>query len=278
MRKIIKMDEYLAAEYAEHNTYEGQRSTDDAWTKYLVGAIDRGEFLTGSVAMARLKYQECRLVMVNGQHQCKAVIMTGIPIDVVYEEWECDEPAELSDLFSRYDNHKARSLSHILNPEAAALGITWKRAIVRLVVSAAALSDDMTVQHIHKTEKKKFLGRNINEGAFVNHLLKDGVSCQHMMRAPVVRAMFDTWKKDKAAALLFWKMVRDGENLNMANPAMVLRNYLLTTGLTKTRTIKSSIATTREMYVKCIHGWNAHRTGGKTALKYIAGAPIPKIK
>lgn len=277
MRKIIKMDEYLAAEYLECNTYEGQRRSDDEWTRYLSRAIERGEFLTGSVALARLKYQGDRVVMVNGQHQCRAVILVGTPIDVVYEEWVCEEPTDLADLFSRYDNHKARSLSHILNPEAAALGITWKRSIIRLVVSAAAMRDDGTTQHIHKTEKKKLLRKRLNEGAFVNHLLKDGISCQHMTRAPVVRAMFDTWNKDKGIALDFWKMVKDGENLSKEHPAMVLRNYLLTTGLTKSRTAKSAIATTKEMYVKCIHGWNAYRAGKKTRLAYFQDAPVPMV-
>lgn len=280
LRKIKEIDEYCAAELLEHNTHIGQRPKDDAWVSILIGEILDGNFLTGSIALALLKYDNNRKVMVNGQHQCSAVIKCVEPISVVYEEYECTSPSDLSNLYSRFDNHRARSLGHVLIPEAAALGIDWKRSIVRLVVSAAVLREDGSADKsiVSKNVKRSYLSKYLKEGAFINHILKDGITCAHMMRAPVVRAMMSTWVKNKSKADEFWIAVKDGASLPTGHPALVLRNYLLTTGLTKARTLKSSIATSREMYVKSIHAWNAFVIGKSTGLKYFDNAPAPHVK
>ena len=68
---------------------------------------------------------------------------TSCEIDVVYQEYDCSTPEDVSELFRRFDNHQARTLSDCLNPEAVALGIDWKRSIVRLVVTAAYLKENL---------------------------------------------------------------------------------------------------------------------------------------
>jgi hypothetical protein len=275
LRKLREIDEYNAEMLLEHNTFEGQRKFRPVHCNELCEEITDGHFLTGDIALAILKYDDGRKALVNGQHQLRAVIKTGNSISVVYQEYSCQTPGDLSDLYSRFDNHLARSLGDIITPEAVALGVTWKQAIVRLVVSAAVLDNEK--RRMKKIEKIKLLSYYLKQGAFIDFLMKDSISCFHMHRAPVVRAIMNTWDKDKQAARTFWEAVRDGVGLPKNAPALILRNYLMSTGLTKSRTTKTSTATTREMYVKSIHAWNAFRTGTRTNLKYYIDTPVPKI-
>ena len=59
-----------------------------------------------------------------------------------------------------------------------------------------------------------------------------------------------------------------------------LRNYLMDTvtgrGQSFNGSARSDISSNREVYVKCIHAWNAYRRGKNTDLKYHAQSPIPK--
>lgn len=278
-RRLVEIDEYRAAEISEYNTYEGQRKVSPTRLNRICAVIEDGKFLVGDIALAVLDYDNKRKVQVNGQHQCKAVMKTGTPIHVVYQEYSCATPNDLSMLYRQFDNTPPRSLGDVLAPEAAALGIEWKKANIRLVVSAASLIANRNTPGSpeSKSDKVQYLSKYMKQGAFVDFILKDGISCFHMQRAPVVQTMIITWEKDKAAARLFWEAVRDGVGLSKDSPALVLRNYLMTTGLTKARTTKTDTATTREMHVKCIHAWNAYRRGAKTTLKYIYDAPVPKI-
>jgi len=279
MKKLREFGEYDACDALECNNYEGQRKLRPHRVNELVSEIESGHFLTGDIAFAILAYDGNRKIMVNGQHQCNAVIKTGSSISVVYQEYICATPQELADLYARFDKTPPRSLGDILTPEAAALGVEWKRAVIRLVVSAASLiaRGEAISFHEGKLEKVAYLSQHLKQGAFVDFIIKDGVSSFHLQRAPVVQAMMLTWDKDKIHARTFWEDVRDGVGLSQGNPALVLRNYLMSTGLTKSRTVKTDIATTREMYVKCIHAWNAARKGTATALKYHIDAPLPKI-
>ena len=74
--------------------------------------------------------------------------------------------------------------------------------------------------------------------------------------------------------------VRDGAELKKNDPALLLKNYLQMAAISA-RTVKSACrqeaVTAREMYVKCLHAWNASRSGTKTNLRYLPDAPIPKL-
>jgi hypothetical protein len=240
--------------------------------------INRGHFLVGDVALAKLTYDSDRKVIANGQHQCKAVIKTGKSINVVYQEYLCNTPNDMAELYRRFDNHQARSLADILSPEAMALGVTWKRSIVRLVVAAASFGESgfHGSTDVPKVEKVKYISQYLKQGAFVNHVLDGGkVKAAHLKRASVVYVMMKTWDKDKYAAELFWKSVIDQIDLAANSPMLVLSRYLLTSALGGSSKLR--VSNSREMQVKCIHAWNAYRSGSKTSLKYHPNAPIPKI-
>jgi hypothetical protein len=279
LRKIKRIDEYEAKDLLLFNTYESQRKIKPKHLKLLMEEIKTGNFLTGDIAIAYLKYEDNRKIVVNGQHQLTAVMETSCEIDVVYQEYDCLSPEDVSELFRRFDNHQARTLSDCLNPEAVALGIDWKRAIIRLVVTGAYLKENL--QGISKVKKVELLKKYVRPGNFMNHLLKDGVSCRHLLRGPVARAIIETYEKDKDYAEIFWENIRDGVNLKKDCPELKLRDYLkgvVVGGSGYSNTCNGqNQSSSKEVFVKCIHAWNASRKGNPTNLKFVPSAPIPKI-
>jgi hypothetical protein len=115
---------------------------------------------------------------------------------------------------------------------------------------------------------------------FVSDLLSETSTrqTQHMRRGAVVAAMFLTWSRSRRAACEFWQAVRDESGAHQKMPDRVLARYLLTktvkNGSTNSR-VTSGVAVPREMFVKCIHAWNAWRKDTTTDLKYHAQAKIP---
>jgi hypothetical protein len=278
LQKLREVDEYFAIDLLEFNNYEAQRPVKERHLTMLCNEINSGHFLVGDIAIAKLTYDGNRNVLVNGQHQLKAVVKVGKSINAVYQEYMCSSPNDLSELYRRFDNHQARSLGDILSPEAIALGVTWKRSIVRLVVAAASFGEAgfHGSTDVPKVEKVKYISQYLKQGSFVNHILEGGkIKSSHLKRAAVVFVMMKTWDKDKHLAELFWESVMNGIDLTANSPMLVLRNYLLTSALGGSNKLR--VSNSREMQVKCIHAWNAYRSGSKTSLKYHPNAPIPKI-
>jgi hypothetical protein len=101
----------------------------------------------------------------------------------------------------------------------------------------------------------------------------------HLRRRPAVAAMYGSWKKDREGAGRFWRAVRDETGATPALACRRLARYLRETGVdTGNGSKRGKRADPREMYVKCIHAWNAWRRGVWTALQYHADAPIPAFK
>ena len=97
------------------------------------------------------------------------------------------------------------------------------------------------------------------------------------MRGVVVAAMFGCWKKAKGAATEFWVAVRDETGSKPDCPDRKLSRFLLTTNVQRSMT-ERKIVGQREMYVKCIHAWNAWRRKESTSLNYYANAKVPAFQ
>jgi hypothetical protein len=275
LREVSAVD---AMDLLELNTYEGQRPLRPKHIAMLRGEIENGRFLYGDIAIARLDYEGKREVLVNGQHQLKAEILADIPIRVIYQVYSCQTPEDVSDLFRRFDNHASRSLGDTVVPESLALGIDWKPKVLRIVVSAAVSVNG--AEEWPKSEKVRLLGLYVKQGGFVNNIVKESRGSRHLLRASVVRAMMETYDKDWQSAKIFWEDVRDGAELKKNDPALLLKNYLQMTAISSNNRKAApshEVVTSREMYVKCLHAWNASRSGTKTNLRYLPDAPIPRL-
>lgn len=104
---------------------------------------------------------------------------------------------------------------------------------------------------------------------------------KHLQRVPVVCAMMACYDKGQNLARDFWSTVRDESAPDRDDATRTLARFLLrcilSSGRGTTKRDQKSVGF-REMYVKCLHAWNAWRKGETTSLAYHVAAPIPKIE
>ena len=268
-----------AENFISMNTFENQRALRDRHVHMLSQSIKDGTFHVGNFAIARMHYNGEKTQLMNGQHQAHAIIEAKKPIKATVAYFDVDSPEDTSLLYRQFDNHATRSLSDILKPEAAALGVGWNVRVVNLVVTAAALREGKRAAH--KNTKVELLSKYLPFGKFLNELIVNGstIDIRHLVRGPVVHAMILSWEKSQEDAKKFWTAVRDGENLTRSMPAHKLRGYLLSVSVNQGRGATGAsfkIASYHEITSKSITAWNAYRRGESTELKYYSDKPMPK--
>ncbi len=95
-----------------------------------------------------------------------------------------------------------------------------------------------------------------------------------MQPARANRSRRNTSRRKARIGLPFWTAVRDATGPKPDCADRKLEKWLWTTVLKRTTT-ERVIVGTREMYVKCIHAWNAWRKNEATNLAYFAKAKTP---
>lgn len=284
-REIIKVTVAVAEDFLTKNTYESQRLLRETHVQELVWCLVGGTFTTGSIAISKNIFSRSE-VLVNGQHQCHAVIKSGIPMIALYEQYECQNPVDLSSLYGNFDNFAPRSLANIAKPEANALNLLWSGKIISKMITAAIMIENLKKgvnicnNWMNKNEKVGLLKHYIKEGEFINEMLagKNSEKSKHLMRGAVIAAIIMTWRKDNYNAEKFWKAIRDGEHLTSEMPTHKLRDYLMYVSISRGRgsSTGKQLVSEHEMISKCITAWNAFRKTELTTLRYSPGKPIPK--
>lgn len=278
-RKDLKVGVEQAKKLSTLNTYEGQRPMRPKHVRVLVEEMINGTFTVGHIAVAYCKWLE-KWVLANGQHQCAAVLEAGKPIEAAVEEYECETPEDFARLYRTFDNNAVRSLSEIALPEARAQGLSWSRKFIGIMLAGISFLEGHS--GVHKNKRVEFLKRYIKEGSAIYDIISPFTfpEYRHLARGPVIAAMIITFRKCSADAEVFWKDVRDGENLPGKSPALKLRNYLMSATVGVGRGVSSpslsAAVSYREMYGKSIVAWNAFRNGDPTALKFFIDKPLPK--
>ena len=278
---IVEIGKKEAEKYRSMNTYEGQRPIREKRLTQLIYESNAGTFRTGEFALARLKYDGNRTVLMNGQHQSEMVMSTGKTIKAKLEIHECEDPEDTARLFRKFDNGGGRSFQNMLHAESIALKIKWPLRVSNLVASSAAMKEGKRTED--KQFKVELLRKYLNFGKFLNSILfekEKGVYATHLMKIAVVYPMLMTFEKCQEEARVFWTRVRDGVELKTSMPEYKLRNYLMGIAVGAGRgasPIHFKIASEHEITSKCIHAWNATRKGMTTDLKYYSTASIPKV-
>lgn len=287
--KIVSRKEKLTVEkagkYLEYNTFSQQRKLRDTWVDILGEIVREGLFTIGNISVALYKNGsgQKERYLVNGQHQANMVLKTGVPVDVIYEEYDCNESMEdVSLLYRQFDNHAGRSLQNKVKIEMAAQGIDWPDRIASLVVSAAALNEGIRAGHGNK--KVELLKKYREYGNFINSIFvhKDTYSVtkenKHLARASVAHAMIMTYDKCHEDSENFWEAVRDGDSLPRSDSRKVLRDFLMsiTAKTGRGASYYKNFRSNHEITSKCITAWNAFRIGTTTQLKYFCDKQIPR--
>jgi len=296
-RRNVELSPDLAKHYLNFNTYSTQRALRPHHVNDLAKKMVQGLFRYAEVSFASYLNAD---IMINGQHQCQAIIKSGETYPCVLEKFRVENARELSEAYRQFE-YLPRSLREMIKVEAEALGVTWPLWVSSLVVSAAGLLNNISNTRfsftsgvgstnernaITKDVRVQYLAKYLLEGDFIASVLTfEGnakatrTSVKHLARAAVVAIMIKTYRKDSEDATIFWQNTRDGEGLRKDMPEMQLREFLIKSGLYGCQ--QGSFyrkVTNHELAYRSIIAWNAVRSNSKTNLKYMPSKALPPLK
>lgn len=230
---------------------------------------------------------------VNGKHTSTLLSEEGMEIPaglyVVIEEYECETLEGAVKLYNSFDKRMQARTSNDVNMSYAgtipSLRDLSKNVISSAVAGIAYATWGESASHVQPDERAAKLREHEEFVLWLNDILTGDVGLEErkdsrrISRQAVVAAMLGSWQIAQGAATKFWKAVRDATGPKSTSGDRRLHDYLRDHSVEKGRGTKEMASTsTREMHVKCIHGWNAWCDGTSTVLKYMADAPIPKFK
>lgn len=227
---------------------------------------------------------------VNGKHTSTMLAEADdIPASLyaMIEHYHCDTLDDVAKLYATFDSRlQVRTANDInrafaaVDPDLAELSIH----VISLCVTGISYHRwQDTYTHFPAAERAECMFDSDNK-VFINWVAdffsETKTQPRHLMRANVVAAMYTTWLKSRKAAKEFWQEVRDETGSSPKLPDRVLSRFLLTKVVYKGNGAVSPKAVTakpREVYVKCLHAWNAWRRNTTTDLKYHASAKVPAV-
>lgn len=212
----------------------------------------------------------------NGQHTSALFSQQEtIAKDSLYaylEEYLCDEPSDLSDLYSTFDSKlQIRNANDIYNAYASTVPElkTVARTMVGRIISGLAYYKSPTTGGGNPdtllSDRAELIYDFVPFTLWANTVLAHPNS-RRLTKASVIAAMLHTWNVSAAKSTEFWIDVRDELGESIEVPARKLSIYLR----------EQSGSDRRATLCKCITAWNAWRTGKATNLKYHPDAKVPK--
>jgi hypothetical protein len=202
------------------------------------------------------------------------------------ENYHCDGMDDVARLYGTFDSRTQVRTTNDINRAFAAVDPDLTELSSRLVntcVSAICYSFWGEKSSSRSAAERAEVLLEDDSKAFIcwasSILEARNEATSHLWRSPVVAAMNSSYRKCKRDANEFWLAVRDGTGQTPKAPDRVLQKFLLSRGVAPNggsdhRRTKKTVST-REMYVKCLHAWNAWRRDTDTDLKYHAQGKIP---
>jgi hypothetical protein len=228
---------------------------------------------------------------VNGKHT--STLLSGIdplPKDfyVTVERYSCLLLEDVAMLWATFDSSVAtRTGNEIIASFASTVPefVGVKQKTLSLSVFAASYQkwDIDFYNESRVAERAELLLDHVDFVLWLDTLLfpKDGNvgRAKHLRRGPVVAAILGTRLSSEESSDAFWRHVRD-EDQAQGLPTRVLAKWLSEVTFKNHHAGKAGkkVVLFREMFVRCLHAWNAWRTNTRTNLKYHPNAPIPVIR
>lgn len=279
---LVKITPRKAEELLKLNTYAGQRNISDNHVKELAAKMEDGRFHCGRVAVV----VNGSTFLADGQHQCTASVVSGKTFPATMLEYiieDGDTKQDIAEAFAQHNVDRSRSRADIAWIYGAQSGMSdWPRQAVTLCNSAlgwiAAGFGSSGKSALDKDANARLLAAKKGSCQFILTMTfrGEGAPIRHLQRMAVAAAMIVTHGVDRCAAEEFWAGVRDGELLRKNDPRSVLRDALLRGVVRRSTGSESQSYSQRELYAKCIHGWNAWRQNKSTSLKFYINKPLPK--
>jgi hypothetical protein len=210
------------------------------------------------------------------------------PIHATIEHYHCEDLDDLARLYATFDSRTQVRTTNDINRAFAAIDEDLAQVptkIINLCVTAIAYCKHGDTYHkVPAAERAECLLEDQNK-AFVQwaHAIlgnRSNEATRLLWRSPTVAAMYACYQKSKRDAGEFWLAVRDGTGASPKTPDRILNRFLLSRAVNAgsaaaARRKRNALSSPREMYVKCLHAWNAWRRDTTTDLKYHAQAKIP---
>lgn len=290
--KTVLASKALVKEFFEMEPAPHDRPLSENRLRVYEKLLKAGEFRPVTWASALCHETNC-IYRVNGKHTATMLSkLDPIPdFHVTIERYVCDTLNDVASLYNTFDSKLASRTTRDMNLAFAAtireLDNVPERFIHYTVTAAAVLKQGLEkAKDIPPAEKAELLIDAYPFAVWLTKLMpsgtRSGTSYYHLSRTPVVNAMMATWNRAPQKAEEFWSLVISEEARTPDHPTRQIGKYLLrvalaggaTTGHSRNRTL----VTPREIYVKCLHAWNAWRKDEPTTLRYVKDAPVPAVK
>jgi len=217
---------------------------------------------------------------VNGKHTSTAFSqMDAVPehVTAIVEEYQCETLRDVAELYGTFDTRLQLRTASDINKSFAGIDdelCDLPMRIVNLGVTGVSMWTWKNAYETHPPTERAECLFDPEVKLFMRFLYEaigSARSTKRMRRAPVVWAMFATWKKSRSGAMEFWSAVRDETGQSPNTPDRKLSRWLMETKVGRR-------SGNPEMYARCIHAWNAWRSKGATNLTYHADKPLPAAR
>lgn len=295
--KTVLVTKKLAKQFAEMDPAPHDRPLSEKRLTVYAKLLNEKKFRPVTWASAICE-ETGNVYRVNGKHT--STLLAGIEktpeFYVTIEEYECPTLEDVAQLYATFDSAiQSRSARDIYLSFAGTIPELKEVPSKFIQVAVAGMSYAKMGADVYgasqPAERAEMLIEHpqfvlwmtsIFSGAATTHesgiASKSKLKCAHMIRQPVAAAMFASWEKAKGAATEFWTSVRDESGTNPQGPDRKIGRFLLTIGMAeRPNRSKAKTAGLREIYVKCLHAWNAWRKGETTNLNYFANAKVPTV-
>lgn len=283
----VRCTKAIVKEFAEMEPAPNDRVLRDSRMSFIKSEIDSSTFRVASFASCYCKETK-KTYRVNGKHTSTVLCSLNghFPKDLwaFVERYEADTVRDVADLYSTFDRRESLRTTNDINKAFAAANPELCEIPTRI------LSLAVTGMSYHKWEgcysqkpvdmRAALALDNPTFVLWIYFLFTEGDEVRDrkfLKRGAVSAAMFATWGKSPKVAGQFWESVRDESIAQRDNPTRVLARYLREATIRSQRHAGHS-ASHHEMYVKCIHAWNAYRGGESTTLKYYSDKPTPPVR
>lgn len=293
--KTQRVTKKLAEEFATMEPAPHDRPLSERRLQVYQRMLEKGEFRPVTWASALCK-ETGDVYRVNGKHT--STMLAGLEktpeFYVTIEEYECETLEDVAKLYATFDSSmQSRTAKDIYLSFAAtvpALAAVPSNFIISSIAGIAihklGLQNNATAAEraeliLDHDNFPVWLAQRIEtaQTTWKETGVKGKQKCAHVLRSPVIAAMFGSFEKSRKDATEFWDLVLNETGKSPGTPDRKLARYLVSISMARVGNDKSKkIASTREVYVKCLHAWNAWRRGETTNLNYYSEAKIPTLQ
>ncbi len=276
----------LAHEVANMNAWDGERALQKRRIAFLEKMLNDGLFYSPRWSFVKVQSHGNLKFRMNGQHSSHVLASRGGPFPrglvAIMDEFSASDDNEVAELFALFDTQQSlRNRAEVTNAHARchreldAASPTTLTAIASGI--AYGLDDGKTPRSVMRASDTAKLLHGYTK--FAQWAISFAGSKKWLKRASVIGCMFRTHEVCPISCDAFWALVRDESHAERKHSSRVLADFLRDSvhTLGAIRRSDASKWTSRAFYVKCIHAWNAYRSGSTTDLKYHRNAGIPKV-